>query len=411
MIYYQIRKERENMEEQSSHISITRSRLNNVIKKRKRRSKRFVIGILLSSLAGLGIATWLGLLIYDQYQGTKEWSHTKLQGDYATVPPEFVKNTIDPNMVDGINQLSNMKTLVEEIEKTGVIDKVEDMTTLINKANDLFEQYNINSGDMVKVKDNLTLYLQIHEIENSAYKNPDNEKLKDAINKLASKVTSDDKDGDKQILIRLNTIAEQYTLLNDFISTYIQKLGTIKDEVLTVNDTIDTNLTSEMIAQIDENKLDKFDKIETIRALLTSNDWNTILNNNDSKRRKGNWEKTKYIFDTLTKGQYVQIGSIRTYKDAQNYGYAEITGAIPKTGYEILSSSNVTSIIYDGRTLSNDQYIKKGTPLKIIINPSYNRIPSSSTSSSTSSNTSSSTSSSSSTTGSTSSETRPDQSR
>ena len=66
MIYYQIRKERENMEEQSSHISITRSRLNNVIKKRKRRSKRFVIGILLSSLAGLGIATWLGLLIYDQ---------------------------------------------------------------------------------------------------------------------------------------------------------------------------------------------------------------------------------------------------------------------------------------------------------------------------------------------------------
>lgn len=416
-MYYQIRKERENMEEQLSHISITRSRLNNIIKKRKRRSKRFMVGLLLSSLVGLGVATWLGLLIYDQYQGTKEWSHTKLQGDYATVPPEFVKNTINPQMVNDINELSTMKTIVEEIEKTGIIEKVDDMTTLISKANELFDQYKINSGDMVRIRDNLTLYVQIHKIENSAYKNPDNEKLKDAINKLSAKVTSEDKEGDKQILVRLNTIAEQYTLLNDFISTYIQKLGTIKDDVLTVNDQVDSNLTSEMLTKIDENKLDKFSKIETIKALLTSNDWNTILNNNDSKLRKSNWEKTKSIFDTLSKGQYVQIGSIRTYQDAQKYGHAEIIGAVPKNGYEILSSSNVTSISYEGHTLSNDQYIKKGTTLKIIINPSYNRLPSSSTSSSSTSSTSSTSSSSTSSSTSSSSnhtsqsETRPDQSR
>lgn len=371
------------MEEKSSHISITRSRLNNVIKKRKKRSKRFIIGLLSSSIIGIGVATWMGLLIYDQYQGTKTWNHTKIQGVYADVPPEFVKNTVDPNMIDGINKLSSMSSFITTIEKTGIIDQLDTIKTVIEQANSIFEEYDIKSGNLVTLKENLELYVKISEFEASAYKNPDSETLKDVINKLSTKVISEDKEGDKLILSRLNTIADNYKLLNDFIETYIPKLGTITNNVLSIKEDFDFSVSDEMLTKIEEYQLDKFENISTIKTLLTSQEWSTIRTNYDSKHRKIKWEKAKSIFNTLAKTQYIKVSDIRTYKDAQEYGHAEITGIVQKDGYELLLSSRVKSISYGEETLTNDQYIKKGTPIKVTIDPSYNKIASSSTNSST----------------------------
>ena len=87
-------------------MSITQSRINREEKKRKKISKRTMIGIVSVALLLTSVAGIAGFKIYNQWSyGKAQIDKNAFKGKIAELPAEFAKNNISADMIDDVNSI------------------------------------------------------------------------------------------------------------------------------------------------------------------------------------------------------------------------------------------------------------------------------------------------------------------
>lgn len=384
-------------------MSITQSRINREEKKRKKISKRTMIGIVSVALLLTSVAGVAGFKIYNQWSyGKAQIDKNAFKGKIAELPAEFAKNNISADMIDDVNSIREVKQYINQAQANGGLtdSNIKAAKSAYAKSKKILEHYKLIAGEAKQDQDLLDLYIQAYDISKNAYTSLDSNKLSDIITKISTRVIEHNNDGDKKILDNLNNIANDYTNLNNFIDTYASLFGTVDKNTVTLELSVTRGETKEMRDAIAKNDLTKFKNIEKLDSLLASKSWNNAIKKNDAKKSKDSFDTIEQAFKLMTKSQYIKAGDITTYADAVNAGFT-VYGVTERKGYLINDNSPVKSLTIDGVNIKSSQYIRKGTAVIATINPNYKIDPnykysSSSSSSSSSSKSSSSTSKSSS---------------
>lgn len=375
--------------------SIIRTRIAQKEVRRKKRSKFFMFTMGSVTLIGIMLILVIGTKIYSNFQETRQWEKSSLNGTYANIPPEFAKNVITADMTDDINSLSEISKLIEEIKSNAGLTEsgFNQAQTLLARAQKIFERYNITGGEAFKNAEMLDLYVSLYNLEANQYTNPNPAGLSEIIAKFNTKVLNEPTEADKKILERLSALVSDYQNLINFQETYIPKMGVISNGVVSINTDMSESLTDEMIGVIDSQGLTKFNNIDRLKTLLKSEEWSKSVKNNDRKRDKDAYSLAEIAFGYLSKNHYVSVKDFTTYSQVKDtytvYGIEE------KDGYLINTDSPITKVFANGIQVSSDVYVKKTASLEFYVTPTYTKIQETPASSTTFDSSSSSSSSSS----------------
>lgn len=355
-------------------MSIELHRIERIKKKRKKRSRRFMIGMFIISILSVIVSALIAWSIYDGYKKTHKWDKQAITGTYAQMTPEFAKNHISADMIDDVNSLSNVTAILESVKSNNGLKDINQAKSALANSENILEKYQIISGEAYDKQEELRLYIDIYELEQTAYETLDSVKLSQIMTTLSSKLVEKNASHDKAIMNRLNQIATDYNTLNSFVNTYVPVLGTIDNGLVTVKSEVTQATTDEMINRINENNLEKFQNIKTLKELLQSSKWENIIKNNTTISNENKWKERYQVFDSLTKSLYVKESDVTTYADAMNLGlYVE--GLVEKEGYEISKKSTVGSIIVEGVKVKSGQYFRKDAKVTVMIKPIYDKLP------------------------------------
>lgn len=360
---------------------------------RNRRFSRFTIS---ASITCLVITLGLGFVVYHRYHTTQTWQDTRIKGALKDVPPEFAKNTYSIGLLSDINELVAVKESLNHVTADNGLtsNTIKKAKTAYDESKQILSKYKITGGESFTNQERLGAYIMDYEIEQSAYTNPDASKLTIVIDKISQQNLNESNPTDTAILSRLDAITNDYSELNNFVDTYVPQIGNISGNLVTVKSAVTKELTGKMLSDIEKTKLYKFTNIRMLKALLTSNSWTNVINNNADLANKSLWDKSLAIFNALSKSEYLDISSIKTYGDAKKAGI-KISGDTQKVGYDILDDSPIDTIRVDGQDLNAGQYVRKSAAINATIKPTYKRNasvpvvpsePTNSTGSSTSSN-------------------------
>ena len=361
-------------------MSIELHRIERIKKKRKKRSRRFMIGMFVISILSVTVSALIAWSIYDSYQKTHKWDKQAITGTYAQMTPEFAKNHISADMIDDINSLSNVTAMLDSVKENNGLKDINQAKSTLSNSEKILEKHKIISGEAYDKQEELRLYIEIYDLEQTAYETLDSIKLSQTMNALSSKLVEKNAPHYKAIMARLNQIATDYNALNSFVNTYVPILGTIADGTVTVKADVTQATTDEMINRINENNLEKFQNIKTLKELLQSSKWENIIKNNTTISDENKWKERYQVFDSLTKSLYIKESDVTTYADAMNLGlYVE--GLVEKEGYEISKKSTVDSIIVEGVKVKSGQYFRKDAKVTVMIKPIYDKLPEPSSSS------------------------------
>ena len=361
-------------------MSIELHRIERIKKKRKKRSRRFMIGMFIISILSVTVSALIAWSIYDGYKKTHKWDKQAITGTYAQMTPEFAKNHISADMIDDVNYLSNVTAMLETVKSNNGLKDINQAKSALANSENILAKYQIISGEAYDNQEELRLYIDIYELEQTAYETLDSVKLSQIMTTLSSKLVEKNASHDKAIMNRLNQIATDYNTLNSFVNTYVPVLGTISNGLVTVKSDVTQATTDEIINSINENKLEKFQNIKTLKELLQSSKWEKIIKNNTTISEENKWKGLYQVFDSLTKSLYIKESDVTTYADAMNLGlYTE--GLVAKEGYEISTKSTVDSIIVEGVKVKSGQYFRKDAKVTVMIKPIYDKLPEPSSSS------------------------------
>lgn len=330
-------------------------------KKAQKRISRSIESIVALSLLATII---LSMLILYLYNSTKSWKHSRLNTAYADAPAEFVSNQVSEDIVGDIEILSSVQNELSKIEKNG--DITSKSQKIYDSANSVLQKLKIDSGESYENTERLKTYIEINNFVNSAYKEPNADKLRDLISKQTRQVLDHDRDIDKKFLSKLDSVVQNYIKVNEFITNVLPALGNVKDNTLIVHNSVTT--LGEFDAKISEVSI--FPKMEELRKLIKK-DIDKILDNNKELQEQLEWLKAKTKLDGL-KGDYVHLSDIKTVKDAKERGY-EIIDLEHKDDEELQDDSLIKSFHYDGNEIPSSRYALKTLKLQVKVDAKWKK--------------------------------------
>lgn len=328
---------------------------------RKRQRNRFLtLWLLFMSIVGLFGIIWIIKEVHTMYTTTVKWENSKINGKYSDTPPEFVRNTISPNMLDDINLLTELNNVVAGLD--GLPN--QDYKELLKDVETILEKNQITDGDIYKNYETLKMYVEVDDFVDRAYTNPDSGELSALLNKVTQYKLSKNKG---QLLDTLNAIAGDYNALNTFVSTYTEYFGENSNGVVKIQNSINNYVSDSMKSEIESKNLTKFGNIKSFYELLTSDKWDSMLKNSNARLKKDDWETFERAFNQFSKSQYRNLSEIKTLEAAQLFGYdIHIDN---KEGFVVENNSPVT-FYYQGYNVS-DKYIDKTLVLHVEVDEIY----------------------------------------
>lgn len=330
-------------------------------KKAQKRISRSIESIVALSLLATII---LSMLILYLYNSTKSWKHSRLNTAYADAPAEFVSNQVSEDIVGDIEVLSSVQNELSKIEKNG--DITSKSQKIYESANAVLQKLKIDSGESYENTERLKTYIEINNFVNTAYKEPNADKLKELISKQTRQVLDHDRDIDKKFLNKLDDVVQNYIKVNEFITNVLPALGNVKDNALIVHNSVTT--LGEFDAKISEVSI--FPKMEELRKLIKK-DIDKILENNKDLQDQLEWLKAKTKIDGL-KGDYVRLSDIKTVKDAKERGY-EIIELEHKDDEELQDDSLIKSFHYNGNEIPSSRYALKTLKLQVKVDAKWKK--------------------------------------
>ena len=330
-------------------------------KKAQKRISRSIESIVALSLLATII---LSMLILYLYNSTKSWKHSRLNTAYADAPAEFVSNQVSEDIVGDIEILSSVQNELTKIEKNG--DITSKSQKIYDSANSVLQKLKIDSGESYENTERLKTYIEINNFVNSAYKEPNADKLRDLISKQTRQVLDHDRDIDKKFLNKLDSVVQNYIKVNEFITNVLPALGNVKDNSLIVHNSVTT--LGEFDAKISEVSI--FPKMEELKKLIKK-DIDKILDNNKELQEQLEWLKAKTKLDGL-KGDYVHLSDIKTVKDAKERGY-EVIDLDQKDDEELQDDSLIKSFHYDGNEIPSSRYALKTLKLQVKVDAKWKK--------------------------------------
>ena len=315
-------------------------------------------------IGAIVITTILCMVIVYMYQSTKSWKHSKLNTSYADAPAEFVSNQISEDIVGDIEKLTDVQHELDKIAETG--DITSKSQKIYDKAEETLKKLSISSGESFENVKRLKLYIDISNFIQSAYDNPDSEKLQSLIGTQSREVLDHDRDIDKKFMKKLDTVVEDYVRLNDFLNNTLTKIGKVEDGSLVVFNYI-TNIGE---VETGLNSLSKFPKINELSKLIHK-DISRVFTNNRELKEQLDWLQAKAKLDRLN-GEYQKLSEIKTLRDAKRLGYT-LNQQYSRDGYELSDDSEISSFYYQGRFVDKSNYALKGLKLTVTIDPKWDK--------------------------------------
>lgn len=330
-------------------------------KKAQRRISRSIESIVALSL--LATIVLIMLILY-LYNSTKSWKHSRLNTAYADAPAEFVSNQVSEDIVGDIEILASVQNELTKIEKNG--DITSKSQKIYDAANNVLQKLKIDSGESYENVERLKTYIEINNFVNTAYNEPNADKLKELISKQTRQVLDHDRDIDKKFLSKLDSVVQNYIKVNEFITNVLPALGNIKDNSLIVHNSVTT--LGEFDAKISEVSI--FPKMEELKKLIKK-DIDKILDNNKELQEQLEWLKAKTKLDGL-KGDYVHLSDIKTVKDAKAHGY-EVIELDLKDDEELQDDSLIKSFHYEGNEIPSSRYALKTLKLQVKVDAKWKK--------------------------------------
>lgn len=330
-----------------------------------------LITFIVISLISIITIGYVGTLIFSQYQSTKHWDSSELVKEIQNLPPAFASNYISLEDEELLQKLADVNFALQKIQEVGGIpeDELQNMYTIYTRALTLEEQNIDTNNEIMAPTHRLGLYIEIERALLTAYSDPNPEPLNDVSHQLASFILDGPTPTDTLYSERLQVVANDYVALQELSSKAIATLGVIDNKVLTLDIDVNREITTSLLSLINTNDLTRFSHVNSLKSLLESQNWNTLLEKNSSQRQFQKWEANRTILESLMKVDYIPIDNLKTYQQVIQYD-SSLAYDEPE-GYIIDPQSSVTSIKYGNRTLKPGQYVRRGTQLTFAIDMKY----------------------------------------
>lgn len=319
-----------------------------------------------------GYTYYLGDSMYSRYKETVQWNNSSLLKDLHKMPPSLAKNYITPDEKKLFKVLADVNVALNEMVTAGEIGSKENKYwELYEEAKAEIERNNMQESLAVKdVFDDFSLYLKINSSINSAYETMNIEELDNYSAMLASRLSDEHNELENNFLIEMKKIADDYSTLNEFSKKAMSKLGFIDSELLKVSRKVNKSITDDLLKEINEDNLKKFAHIQKLSEMLESKKWGDLLANNAEASKYYSWKESQAILESLAHTNYVPVSSFHNVKDV--LAYDSWVGLENKEGFIINhEESKILAVYYDGKELSGNLYVKRGTRLSFIIDYVY----------------------------------------
>lgn len=329
-------------------------------KKLKKQDKRYLIVL----ACGLGsILILVGLIIY-QYRSTSSWSSSKLSSSLSDVPAEFVQDNLSIGAVDDIELLAKVTRQLERVDKDKTVADRSTTAKLVESAKEVLARTGIDRGTMVENVTRLESYVQILDFLDSAYILPDSKQLEQLTQLETTRVAETNRDIDKEMLKRLETVVKDYSGLNYFLTNVLSQYGSIKDSTFVVSKSVDD--FSSLVEEAESYK--KYAAVSSLISLIEK-EGKGVVENNKQLAHQLSWLafQTKL---TNQKSNYVSASSITTLAEARSKGFV-LEGLTKRSGFLISDSSPVSSLWVNGSSVPNTSYILSGVAVTAVISPKY----------------------------------------
>ena len=329
-------------------------------KRLKKQDKRYLIVL----ACGLGsILVLVGLIIY-QYKSTSSWSSSKLSSSLSEVPAEFVADNLSIDDVEGIELLAKVNRQLEKVDKDKTVADRSTTARLVENAKEVLSRAGVDKGAMVDNVTRLGSYVQILDFLDSFYILPDSKQLEQLVQHETTRVAETNRDIDKEMLKRLETVVKDYSGLNYFLTKVLSQYGSVKDGTFVVSKGVED--FSSLVEEAENYK--KYASVSSLLSLIEK-EGKGLVENNKQLATQLSWLafKTKL---TGQKSNYVSANSITTLAEARSKGFV-LEGLKERSGFLISDSSPVGSLWVDGSSVPSTAYILSGIPVTAVIFPKY----------------------------------------
>lgn len=329
-------------------------------KKLKKQDKRYLIVL----ACGLGsILILVGLIIY-QYRSTSSWSSSKLSSSLSDVPAEFVQDNLSIGAVDDIELLAKVTRQLERVDRDKTVADRNTTARLVESVKEVLARTGIDKGTMVENVTRLESYVKILDFLDSAYILPDSKQLEQLTQLETTRVAETNRDIDKEMLKRLETVVKDYSGLNYFLTNVLSQYGSIKDSTFVVSKSVDD--FSSLVEEAESYK--KYAAVSSLISLIEK-EGKGVVENNKQLAHQLSWLafQTKL---TNQKSNYVSASSITTLAEARSKGFV-LEGLAKRSGFLISDSSPVGSLWIDGSSVPSTSYILNSASVTAVISPKY----------------------------------------
>lgn len=336
----------------------------------------FITTLILVIIGSLSYGSLIAKSMYEKYNDTIKWKNSSLQSKIHQVPPALAQNYISVEDQKMLEILTDVNIALEEIKTNKGIkeEKVEEYWELHDNAKNKIEKSEEHKKLLTKgIFNDFSLYLKADAAIKNAYGNLEIEGLEEYEKAFSNKLLKQNSEVDKVFLNKLQGISKDFKNLESFSKNAIKKLGLIENNVLKVDIKVNRETTDDLLEQIKEKNLEKFTHIKNLVNILNSESWNKILTHNESSSRYYSWKESQKILESLLQSNYVPVSSFNMVEDVLTYSPG--IRLEEKANHTINSDSLVKAIYYNGEKLSENLYVKKGTPLNFVIEYEYTEDP------------------------------------
>lgn len=349
-----------------------RQRRERMIKMIKKTFKT-LLGIL--TILSLVFSTYFAFSMYEQYEESVRWDSSSLLSNIHNVPPALAKNYVFGNEEKLAQALTDVNSALDVVlEEEGVPkEHLKDFTELCQRADELFQESDLEDNNITKPLRSLQLYIQTEQAIVDAYEVVDTEDLIIYSDKLVSRLNERDNTLDAVYLNKLGEVAKDYQSLENFSKRTLEALGVVEADTLYVDLKVDRAATEGILNDLSNTQLLKFSNARRLEAMLRGDPWDDILAHNQSTKEYYSWKKSEEILESLLITNYKPVSDFKELQDALDYQ----SGLRLETmiGYELdIENSTINSVYYQGELLDDDMYVKKGSKLFFDIEYVYTEI-------------------------------------
>lgn len=339
---------------------------------KKRIGKALFFLALAGTCAMVGLIAWL---TWQQYQDTRKWEQTMIDGELKDIPPFLARNYLSHKDRDALELWMNVKGILETVEQEDRVPEgdQEQYQNIWKQAVKKQEDYEITTGEVTQWNSRLGLYLELETALASAYEAPASETLMNLTNQLYEAELQKSCPLHAAYFGRLQETAKDYKNLSAFLAGEFPKLGAMDGKRLVVKTTVGPKITEQIKTAIAENGLQKFPFIDELYKRLEGGEWASLLRQTETIREYQKWKAAEEKLAGVAKNQYYGASTITTYQQALDAGLT--VRVQEKEGFTVDINSEVEQITYEGRIVKNNQYIRYGTPVIVTIKETYIEIP------------------------------------